>query len=190
MNNTAYNEIEEMIYRNTEDAIESAAKGQLCPHWQECARRELEPYLQPAHGNAERANHLKERLEEVINSVPQISDYEYEVQQAAALGCRVVYYYETSDYWTHMEIFEIDHPDYKYTASISIDRECAGEHPDIYALHMRDCLEEWAVANGLTVPEGKRVSAEEFREEVHFRKIEEILQYFATVLAQPELMLT
>lgn len=185
------NFMEEMIVRNAEEAIALAEKGQLSPHWQECARRDIESYLGTIYGEVVRNYHLKPRLERAINSIVQISDLEDAEAAAVSRGWELVYYFESPDYWTHMEIYELKHPDYRYSASISIDREAAGEDPDAYAAWMLSYLELWAKGEGLTLPEGEELdSVEGFWEEFHFNEMSEVLQYFTTVLANPETMLT
>lgn len=185
------NFMEEMIVRNAEEAIALAEKGQLSPHWQECARRDIESYLSTSYGEVVRTHHLKTRLELAINSTVQISDLEDAEAAAVSRGWKMVYYFVSPDYWTHMEVYELKHPDYRYSASISIDREAAGEDLDAYAAWMLSYLDLWAKGEGITLQKGEKMdSIKSFREQFHFNEMSEVLQYFTTVLANPETMLT
>lgn len=173
------------VFRDVEDSIQRAERGELCNHLQIRTWDELEEYL---HADCEYynvANKLAQRLSQAIASREQESDFEWESREMKSWGV-FEYYYPSNDYWTGMEIVRYLKPKNEngYSASISIDRAASETDLEGYVNRMKNHLLNWAAETGIEISED--LSADDFVEEQYFTSIKDAVEYLLRAMMVPQ----
>lgn len=170
-----------------QNGIEDAQAGELSPHWQEYLRRTVRDARNGGY-LPDDMDQLLTQLENVLATVPQMSDEELDRKQLAQSGTELIYNYPTDDYDTIVMITY--HPESKlYSATVSLDPDAAKANLKEYAKNVEQAVWTWLREQkvDLQAEDIPAIPPENALE--HFEALKETLQYVIARLKSPELLI-
>ena len=163
--------------------IGRAEQGKCPPHWQDycfgeiAAAKGTDAY--PKDGDA-----LLEKLHELVNTVPQITNREENAAEIAAYRGKMLFYFDR-DYYTLAELVQLPEKN-KYSACVYIDADGSRADRPAYARSIAVQLDNWRAEHDIPFDKSTLPAAPADSDTGDFDTVQEALQYLYTCLDHPE----